>query len=135
MARPTKLTDEVREKICEAIRKGNYLETAAAYAGIGISTFYDWIRRGDQTRGSKFSDFSEAVKKARAEAEAHAVAVIRDAAHNSWQAAAWWLERSFPDRWGRTHRDLEARVVAMEAQFDSDEDRLRENSALLQESI
>jgi hypothetical protein len=38
MARPTKLTAEITEKICMAIRAGNYAKIAAGLAGIGEST-------------------------------------------------------------------------------------------------
>ena len=42
------------------------------------------------------------VKKAEAEAEAAAVLQIRKAANEgTWQAAAWYLERKFKDRWSR----------------------------------
>ena len=30
--------------------------------------------------------------------------IIHDASETTWQAAAWWLERRFPDRWGRKQR-------------------------------
>jgi len=33
MGRPTKLTPEVQDKIVQAIRAGNFMSTAAAYAG------------------------------------------------------------------------------------------------------
>ena len=29
------------------------------------------------------------------------VGVIRRAAPTTWQAAAWWLERKFPEAWGK----------------------------------
>jgi len=31
--RPTKLTPEVQEEVCNAVRAGNYMETAAALRG------------------------------------------------------------------------------------------------------
>jgi hypothetical protein len=104
VGRPTKFTPERQEQILRGIRAGNYVETAALAAGIGTSTFYEWVER--------FPDFAEAVQKARAEAETRYVAVIENAATTSWQAAAWWLERSAPSRWGRrTHaHDLDEPV-------------------------
>lgn len=91
--RPSKLTDERAERILDALRAGNYLETAARYAGVSYDTLNEWRKR--------FPEFSEAVEKARADAEARNVAVLQQAARTKWQAAAWWLERSFPGRWGR----------------------------------
>ena len=46
--------------------------------------------------------FREAVQNARAEAEARNVALIQRAANEgTWQAAAWFLERTAHARWGR----------------------------------
>ena len=105
MGRPTKLTPEVQERIVQALRAGNYQETAAAYAGIGESTFYEWMERGRDEPGSVYSEFVEAVTKAKADAEVRDVALIDKAATDgSWQAAAWKLERKFPHRWGRVNR-------------------------------
>ena len=38
---------------------------------------------------------------AMAEAEALHVGVIATAARKSWQASAWFLERKYPQKWGR----------------------------------
>jgi hypothetical protein len=38
--RPTKLTPEVADCICRMLRRGLYIETAVAFAGISRSTFY-----------------------------------------------------------------------------------------------
>jgi transposase len=112
LGRPAKLTPELQNKICDAIRAGNYLETAAAFAGIGKSTFYDWLRRGQRVSKGIYHDFSEAVEKALADSEARDVALIaKAAADGQWQAAAWRLERKFPDRWGRRDRhQVEANI-------------------------
>ena len=115
MGRPTKLNYKVQEKIVQAIKAGNYIETAAAYAGINKSTLYDWLRRGEREKQrveknpryrirkseKPYVEFSDAVEKALAEAEVRDVLLISKAAEEQWQAAAWRLERKFPDRWGR----------------------------------
>ena len=103
MARPTKLTPEVQERIVAVLRSGAYVEQAAEAAGIGRSTFDDWIRRGDSdaAKDKPFRDLRDAVEQARAEAEARHVALIARASSKSWQAAAWLLERQYPNRWGK----------------------------------
>ena len=63
--RPTKLTPEVQARIVEAIEAGNYIEVAAAAAGISKPTFYGWMQRGTDEPGSEYSDFRNAVEKAR----------------------------------------------------------------------
>lgn len=98
--RPSKLTDERVQRLLTAIQAGNYIETAAEVAGIGKSTFYRWMNADEP----EFREFREAVKKAEAEAEARDVGMVRVAARSTWQAAAWWLERKFPERWGRRDR-------------------------------
>lgn len=113
--RPTKLTSEVQHRIVQAIQAGNYMETAAAYAGINKTTLYDWLRRGAREKErleknsrarmrkaeAPYVKFSNAVEKALAEAEMRDVMIIGKAAAEQWQAAAWRLERKFPQRWGR----------------------------------
>jgi len=102
---PTKLTPELQTKIVAFIRAGGYVETAAAAAGINKSTFYDWLKRGAAQKAGPYREFSDAVEKAAAESEMADVARINKAAQDGvWQAAAWRLERKFPERWGRKER-------------------------------
>lgn len=114
--RPAKLTDELLSEIVENIRIGAYVETAAAAAGLSKDTFYRWLKRGrralDKLEKSGemaeedeiYAHFSDAIKKAQADAEMRDVALIARAAQTTWQAAAWRLERKFPDRWGQKVR-------------------------------
>ena len=123
MARPTKLTPDLIQEVCNWLKLGYYQEDAATMAGISSSTFYDWMRRGAEGQKAlesgdsplpdspdaeivevvdMYLEFSEAVKKARAEAEGAHIRNIRKAAENgTWQASAWFLERSFPKKWGK----------------------------------
>jgi transposase len=107
MGRPTKLTPDIENAIVTALRAGNYAETAVAYAGIGLSTYYRWMERGQSEAEDDraYREFREAIEKARAAAEVRDIALIDKAAANgSWQAAAWKLERRYPQRWGRVVR-------------------------------
>jgi transposase len=88
MARPTKRTPERETRLLEALRAGNTRRASCAYAGIDQDTLANWLRR--------WSDFSDAVEKAEADAEIRNVAIIQKAASETWQAAAWWLERRRP---------------------------------------
>lgn len=102
--RPEKLTPEVADRILSAIRAGNYVETAVAFAGLRKDTFYQWLRRGAEQPKGIYREFSDAVKKAQAESETGQVATIRKASLEYWQAAAWILERRFPRKWGQKVR-------------------------------
>ena len=101
MARPTKLTAECGERIEKAVRAGNYLDSAARSAGVHPSTLYRWLERGEREEGGIYHDFAAAVRRAEAEAEVHAVAVLRKAMADDWRASLVYLERRHPEGWRR----------------------------------
>ena len=73
----TKLTKAVQDIIVTAIRCGNYLETAAACAGVHRDTLYEWLRKGAAApEGNCYRDFSDMLTRAMAQSEAEAVAAI-----------------------------------------------------------
>jgi len=117
MGRRSMLTPERSSKIVNAVKAGNYLETAAQYGGITAAGLHKWLKRGRDEREriengeeaneneSRYVEFVEAVENARAEAEVRAVALIQQAGQaGTWQASAWYLERSYPARWGRREK-------------------------------
>lgn len=102
MGRPTKLTEEVKGRIVTAIKAGSYVETAAAFAGVGKSTFYDWLKKGATAKSGIFRELSLEIEQALAHADVRDIGIIAKAAQKGiWQAAAWRLERKHPDQWGR----------------------------------
>lgn len=101
----TSLTPEMQQRIVDAITAGNYLDTAASYAGIARSTLHDWLKRGRAKEAEEpFASFVAAVDEAMGKAETRFVALIAEAAKTTWTAGAWWLERRYPERWGRRDR-------------------------------
>jgi len=134
------LTPALQERIIQAILQGAYIETAAALAGVNKTTFYDWLKKGARAKRGTYHDFNRAVEEALAQSEADDLAVIEKAGRGyetrrtkvvrsengtvettietatrfDWQASAWRLERRFPERWGRSARDLEARVKELQ---------------------
>lgn len=105
MSRQTKLTPEVQSLIVDAIRNGNYMETAAQAVGVDQATVWRWMQRGADEEQGIYCEFRKAVESARADAEKRDLDIITRAAHDgSWQAAAWKLERRTPQRWGRVTR-------------------------------
>lgn len=80
MARTTKLSSDVTAKIVEALRTGNARRTAARYAGIAESRFYDWMKRGEQEEKGQFREFRETVLKTEAECEVRNISIIQKAA-------------------------------------------------------
>ncbi len=88
-----KYTPELVNQLIEYIKAGNYIQTACDVVGISKETFYKWIKNK--------SDFSDAIKKAEAQAIARNLTIIQIAAKKNWQAAAWFLERKDYQNWGR----------------------------------
>ena len=87
MARPTKLTPKVRERIKRGSKERERLEKSS--------------RAKPRKAERKFLQFLNAVEKAQAGSDIRMVALISKAAETQWQAAAWRLERKNPDQWGR----------------------------------
>ena len=92
--RPTKYNIERVQKIMNALSAGNTRRDSCAYAGISEDTFAAWLK--DKP------DFSDSIEKAEADAAVRNVSIIAKAAQEgTWQAAAWWLERSQPKKWSK----------------------------------
>jgi hypothetical protein len=112
--KPTQVDDPKVKLLLQALQAGNYVEVSCAYAGLAVATIYQWMDKGrkekeriangedpDPTQSS-YVEILEAIEKARANAVVANVAVIQQAARSgTWQAAAWWLERTNPQQFGR----------------------------------
>ena len=102
--RPSKLTEEVKDKLVKAISQGNYYEAACSYAGITYATFRNWMNEGEQATEGEYFDFFDTIKKAEAAAELRMVQEWQKHIPNNWQAIATFMERRYPDRWGKRDR-------------------------------
>ena len=106
--RPSKLTAELIKNIQNWLRMGYFVEDAARMAGVTKMTLYRWLDKGREDReqeiDSLYADFCDAMERARAEAEGMFINSIQTAAkRGQWQAAAWWLERSY-DKCSKPHK-------------------------------
>ncbi len=72
------------------------MPTACARAGIGRSTFNEWIRRG-RAGEQPYEEFLHATDVAQAQCEADVSRNIIRASKQRWQAGAWWI------KWRHTH--------------------------------
>ena len=105
------LTDGVRELIVRHLESGSSLEVAARAAGVARRTLQRWLAAGEEAeaaaeqrklndREQAYLELQEAAGMARARAQVRALATIQKAAiEGSWQAAAWYLERVFPEEY------------------------------------
>lgn len=128
MARPTKLTPELQERLTEAIRAGNYYEAACGYAGIHYSTFRRWMDTGERAKSGKFREFYEAVTRAEQEAEVRMVAQWQKHMPEDYRAIRDFLERRYPERWARQNKmDMRQEVTGrLEVAGNKGEERIME---------
>lgn len=149
----SKFTPDTGAQICEVIRAGNYIETAAAYAGVHKDTFYEWMKRGRDAQAKpvgrrtvierQLAEFVAEVEQSLAQAEVRDLAIIGKASAHVWQAAAWRLERRMPNKYGRRtrvdHDTTDGKPLQVAFRFDPDQlsddeiDRLDELLAKAQE--
>lgn len=109
-----KINEERIQRIARAYRIGAADTHAAMAGGINLGTLYEWQRVGNELRelGAPEEELSEVQKlylkfvneidQARADQIEELMGIIQTAAATSWQAAAWKLERLYPQLYGRT---------------------------------
>ncbi len=127
--RPRALDETKRREICALLTAGAGIRQAARYVGCSASTIHREAARSEE--------FREQMRRAEATAQLAPLQSMRQAAQTHWRAAAWMLERSDPDRFGRRHQKTlgpkEIRALARDllAVFDQEIDHpiLRERIA------
>jgi hypothetical protein len=125
-------TPEQIKRFIDCLKMGNYIETASAYAGISSQTLYRHLKLG-QNPGTPQSKLLKDVQTALAESENRDLTTIAAAAKSQWQAAAWRLERRWPERWGRFDRLLA--TVQAEKQNPAPQERTVDLSSLTDEEL
>lgn len=102
----SKLTEAMIEELCAL--KGTGLTNRAVCDGVGISerVLYDWISQGEDDeaagRDTMHVHFLQSYKKAMTAHKLKRIKQIQAAAtEGNWQAAAWELERCYPDEYGK----------------------------------
>ena len=104
--RKTQLSPKVQQIILHAVEAGTSLEAAARSAGVSPHTVREWRRRGrgedDRPAIEPYVSFAARLDNAQAGFEIDAASTIYAACQDGkWRAAAWLLERRYPQRWGR----------------------------------
>ena len=107
--RKPKLTAKMVEQVVEMKSHGMTNADICRALGICEQTFYRWLRE-DDTRLKR--SLSEGIKKAEAEYKETLLQSIMATAtrekNPQWTAAAWLLERKYPDEYAQTTRRAEA---------------------------
>ena len=126
-----KIDPSIISSLCDSLIEGNYLSTACESMGLNYNTVDEWLRKGSNKsiRGGNskiYKDFTKQIKKSQAIAEAGRLKRIdiagkggqlieikvitkKDGSQETiqrfslpqWQADAWFLERTRPDKFGQ----------------------------------
>ena len=101
-------------RLLDALAAGHFVDEACQYAPIHKSTYYRWLQQGEAleekvkqggtltAEETKISELCDSLKKAEVAGQNAALDTIREAIRGgTWQAAAWWLERTNPQQFGR----------------------------------
>ena len=97
-----KLTPELIEKLIPSIEAGNYIETVCQAHGISRNTYYLWLKKGESAKAKTiYRYFYDMVKDAEARAEARLIEEWRDKLKESPTNYKDFLERRYPERWGK----------------------------------
>lgn len=109
--------------LLKAIESGLPYETACKLSNINPMNFYNWRKWGEEARKKGveniYSKFLDKFEKAEAKAEARALIEIQNAGRKgSWQAWAWFLERRYPDRYGKQVKQVDDNKLDIEFDFE-----------------
>mgnify|MGYP000872490159 FL=1 len=97
-----KLTPELIEKLIPSIEAGNYIETVCQAHGISRNTYYLWLKKGESAKAKTiYRYFYDMVKDAEARAEQKLIEEWRDKLKESPTNYKDFLERRYPERWGK----------------------------------
>ena len=119
MARRSLITQtHLVECFLSNIAAGAAISVAADASGLGASTVYAWLARAETVRfcdpkeitphDQAFVEFRDAVMTVRAAREIRILKVVTDEVDNgNWRAAAWYLERTWPERWSSKRAESE----------------------------
>src|SRR5439155_9838337 len=91
------ITPEITKALCDIISRGNSCKTAFDSLAVPEMTFYHRLQRDGK--------FRKAIAGAKAEAKKKLIKVVEEAAITDWRAAAWILERSYREEYGKSWAD------------------------------
>lgn len=131
MGRKLTIDDEnINKPLLTALRAGNTIADACAYAGIGLSTYHYWLAvaraieddlphdgrpkgKGKAEKEQLYLNFLDETTRARALARVSAATYLRSVITNEdidprvrTDAAKFILERTDPENWGRQRTDV-----------------------------
>ena len=102
MGRDPKLTHERQESIAQMLEDSHSIAAVCRCNGISRSTFYEWLKKGDQQEEGIYSDFSDRVARARGAGERQLVDEVLEQAREMGDTRTILsvLKSRYPDSWG-----------------------------------
>ena len=98
------LTREIVDRVEELIAERGFIAHVAVEFGVHPQRLHEWVRRGEREGVGIYHDFSIAVAKGRARAEAEELKSINSgvlvSGEHDWKARAWKLEKMNPAVYG-----------------------------------
>jgi hypothetical protein len=130
MSRRFKLTSERIETVCEAVAGAHTYAYAAAAAGISERSLYRYMTDADEAllrfegdkelseREALLCQFAMLLAEAQHFAEDKFLGRIKKASEDQWQAAAWIMERRWPENWSRSAKIKKEEERVIKIQMD-----------------
>lgn len=101
MARPSKLTPELTDRICELLEKGMPIRLICDAVGISDTRFYDWMQKGEDGK-AEFREFRGRVNTSKSKVIEDYLDRLKGYSENgSVYATTWFLERRCPEEFGK----------------------------------
>ena len=103
--RPTKLNDELTNRIVDFINQGCDQKTACNLAGVPYSCFNEWKQKGSEGK-EPYAAFLSVISRARDEHKHLLIKLVMAGARGllprpaDWRAASWLLEKGWPLEFG-----------------------------------
>ena len=123
---------EVSDHLVKLLKSGVPVINACDAVGINPTTYYDWMNKGEKATKGRYREFYLDVKKAKAEAVTRNVAIVQKAAATTWQAAAWWLERTHPKEFGK--KDVEINMSRRDSRVQINLEKIANSPEILEEA-
>lgn len=110
-----KITDEFIEEAAGYIAFGMTAQDTYTVLGVSKSSWFGWLKKGKEAaeagwpkRWAIYRKFYETIEKAKLKRKITYLQRIDNATDKDWRAAAWLLEKLYPDEFAK--RAIEAKV-------------------------
>ncbi len=118
VGRPSKLTPETTEALCEKLHEGRTYAVACAHAGIAYQSFRNWLNRGEAAGQGEYFEFFDTIRKAEM--------IGRDILEGRALKNSDPLEilgRRWPEDWGKKDRDEIGGSIVVRVEWATDKDK------------